>query len=96
MRSRPKQDTTVSVRLGRDEERAVRRLARQKTSTVSDVIRDAVANAVRIEQEPYRPYDQLEDLIGCVPDLPPDLSSAGGERFAEMLREKAGRVNDPR
>lgn len=90
MRVRQKQNTTLSVRLSQEEEGTVRRMARQQQSTVSDVIRDAVMSYGRTgKQRPPRPYDEIEDLIGSVTGLPPDLSESGGERFAEILRQKA-------
>lgn len=93
MRVRQKQNTTLSVRLSQEEEGTVRRLARQQQSTVSDVIRDAVRTISRNgKQKPLRPYDEIADLIGSVSGLPPDLSEASGERFAEIVREKAVRT----
>jgi hypothetical protein len=90
MRVRQKQSTTLSVRLSEEEEGTVRRLARQQQSTVSDVIRDAVMTLSRNgKQKPPRPYDEIADLIGSVTGLPPDLSDASGERFAEIVRQKA-------
>ena len=92
MRSRPKQDTTVSVRITRDEERIVRQLAKRQKSTVSHVIRSAVSDLVRREeQKPVRPYDQIADVIGSVAGLPPDLAATTGGQLAEMMREKAGK-----
>lgn len=91
MRAGQKHDTTISVRLNRDEERLVRRVARRRKSTVSDVIRDAVSYLLETEeQKPLRPYDQIADLVGSVASLPSDLSERAGERFAEIVREKAG------
>lgn len=93
MRVRQKQNTTLSVRLSQEEEGIVRRMARQQQSTVSDVIRDAVMSYDRNgKQRRPRPYDEIEDLIGSVPGLPPDLSDSSGERFAEILRQKAART----
>jgi hypothetical protein len=90
MRERDKQSTTISVRLNGEEESTVRRYARKRESSVSDVIRDAVRVYVRNGKErPPRPYDEIEDLIGCVTDLPPDLSESTGEQFADLLRRNA-------
>lgn len=92
MRGPRRQNTTISVRLSDDEESTVRGLARRQKSSVSDVIRDAVRVFVRNGKErPPRPYDDLEDLIGSVTELPSDLSQSSGERFAEIVRQKAGR-----
>jgi Arc/MetJ-type ribon-helix-helix transcriptional regulator len=90
MREPKNKDTTISVRLSGEEERIVRRYARKRRRTVSDVIRDAVALLVD-EPGKDRPYDQIDDLIGSVTGLPADLSEGTGARFAEILQEKAGR-----
>jgi hypothetical protein len=90
MRARPRQNTTVSVRLSRDEELLLRQLARRRKSTVSHVIRSAVSDLVQTEAEkPIRPYDQIADLIGSVPGLPADLAATTGDQIAELVREKA-------
>jgi hypothetical protein len=61
-------------------------------STVSHVIRSAVSDLVRREeQKPLRPYDQIADVIGSVAGLPPDLAATTGEQLAEIVREKAGK-----
>jgi hypothetical protein len=92
MRVRQKQSTTISVRLSQEEESTVRGLARRQKNSVSDVIRDAVRGYVRNGKlMPLKPYDEIADLIGCVDDLPPDLSESTGERFAEIVRERAAR-----
>jgi len=84
--------TTISVRLSADEERTVRRLAKRKKRTVSDVIRDAVAGIVENERKAIsRPFDDISDLIGSVTGLSPNLSEGTGDQFAAILQEKAGR-----
>jgi Arc/MetJ-type ribon-helix-helix transcriptional regulator len=84
--------TTISVRLSADEERSVRRLAKRKRRTVSDVIRDAVAGIVEDDRKTTsRPYDEISDLIGCVTGLPSNLSEESDDQFAAILQEKAGR-----
>jgi hypothetical protein len=92
MRGPQNKNTTISLRLDGKQERAVRGLARRRQSTVSDIIRDAVANFVEREEErPLRPYDQIADLIGSVTGLPADLSEGTGDQFAEIVRAKARR-----
>ncbi|MGH9418640.1 MAG: ribbon-helix-helix protein, CopG family [Thermoanaerobaculia bacterium] len=92
MRVPRNKNTTISLRLDDDQERAVRGLARRRKSTVSDMIRDAVAKLVESEEEkPLRPYDMIADLIGSINDLPANLSEGTGDRFAEIVQAKAGR-----
>jgi Arc/MetJ-type ribon-helix-helix transcriptional regulator len=90
MRDPKNKDTTISVRVSGEEERVLRRYARRRRSSVSDVIRDAVR--VLVDQPAKdRPYDEIADLIGCVSGLPSDLSEGTGARFADIVQEKAGR-----
>jgi Arc/MetJ-type ribon-helix-helix transcriptional regulator len=90
MRDPKNKDTTISVRVSGEEERVVRRYARRRRSSVSDVIRDAVR--ILVDQPAKdRPYDDIADLIGSVSGLPADLSERTGIRFAEIVQEKAGR-----
>ena len=85
MRAGQKHHTTISIRLSRDEDRLVRRVARRRKSTVSDVVRHAVSQLAENEaQKSLRPYEQIADLIGSVADLPTDLSERTGERFAQV------------
>jgi len=83
-------DTTISVRVSGEEERAVRQYARRRRSSVSDVIRDAVRVLVDQPTKDH-PYDDIADLIGSVTGLPSDLSERTGARFTEIVQEKAGR-----
>ena len=92
MRTGPTRHATISVRLSRDEERLVRRVARQRKSTVTEVVREAINRlAERDPPATLRPYDQIADLIGSVADLPTDLSERTGEHFAQIAREAARR-----
>lgn len=82
----------VSVRLEPEEEQALRRIAKRRRTTVSEVIRDALSDLVEeAKKGPHRPYDRMAHLIGAVKGLPSDLSQRTGERFSEILREKARR-----
>jgi Arc/MetJ-type ribon-helix-helix transcriptional regulator len=90
MRDPKNKDTTISVRVSGEEERVLRRYARRRRSSVSDVIRDAVRGLVD-QPAKDRSYDEIADLIGCVSGLPSDLSEGTGARFAEIVQEKAGR-----
>ena len=70
----------------------MRRIAKRRRITVSEVIRDAISHLAEAEeQKPVRPYDQIADLIGSVRGLSPDLSERTGEGFARIVRDKAER-----
>lgn len=89
MRGIPKR-STFSVRLAAEEERALRRIARRRKTTVSEVIREAVGELTEREaRRPVRPFDMIADLVGSADDLPADLSERTGERFAAIVQENA-------
>lgn len=91
MRDRRK-GNTISVRIDPDEGRLLRRIARRRRTSISEVVRDAVSDlAEKEEKKPVRPYDQIADLIGSVEGLRPDLSERTGDRFHQMLVEDAKR-----
>ena len=79
----------LSIRLEPEEEQQLRRIARRRRTSLSAVVRDAIADLVDQEDKPVRPYDQIADLIGSVSGLPEDLSERTGDRFFESLRRKA-------
>lgn len=84
----------LSVRVDRKTETLLKRLARQKNCTKSDVVREAIGALARHAEESekaQRPWDTAEDLIGCVKDGPPDLSVKTGQGFRRILHEKRGR-----
>lgn len=86
----------TSVRLDRETESLLRRLAQRYAASRSQIIRRAIARLAREEglhDEPLRPYDLVQDLVGCAKGGPPDLSEETGRRFAEGLtaqRESSG------
>ncbi|RMH38246.1 MAG: ribbon-helix-helix protein, CopG family [Nitrospirae bacterium] len=82
----------LSVRLDPKTERCVRRLAKQKRQTKSEVVREAIELLLKHStgQEPSkRPYELIAHLIGCVDSRGAKLSEKTGEKFAALLRENA-------
>ena len=78
----------TSVRLDETTRRLLRQLARRRSRTQSDVIREAIGALARqegLEERPEGPYAIVEDLIGCVSGGPVDLSEATGRKFRELL-----------
>jgi len=80
----------TSVRLDAKTESLLRRLARQKRLTKSEVIRAAVLYFARQEAARRRktPFEAAAHLIGSIKGLPPDLSERTGDRFYKMLVEQ--------
>ena len=83
---------SLSVRLDAKTESLVKRLARRRRQSKSEVIRDAIgALADQAERGigKRRPYDLIAHLIGCVDSGGANLSQNTGEKFSNLLREKA-------
>ncbi len=81
----------TSVRLDAETERAVERLAREKKSTKSRVIREAIlAEAARGEHKVQgkSPYERIAHLIGVEVGGPRNLSERTGRRVASLLRKR--------
>ena len=69
-------------------ERLLEDLARERGSTKSEIIREAVRSAARRQRRPRlaeRPYDAFRTVIGSVRGGPPALSERTGERFRKLL-----------
>src|SRR5262245_12323253 len=78
----------ISVRLDRETERVLDRVARESGQTRSEVIRQAV-RALAARKSPKRadrgPYNDIADLIGIAHGGPPDLSVNTGAKVRAML-----------
>jgi hypothetical protein len=82
----------MSVRLDARTERLVDRLAKRKRQTKSEIVREAIgvlAQQTEVREKAKRPYDLIAHLIGCVDSGGARLSEKTGEKFADLLREKA-------
>lgn len=78
----------TSVRLDSRTESLVRRLARERAQTKSQVIREALVALARNEGRARRRktmYDSIAHIVGSVKGLPPDLSERTGEKFRALL-----------
>jgi Arc/MetJ-type ribon-helix-helix transcriptional regulator len=81
----------TSVRLDQKTESLVRRLARERAQTKSEVIREALVALARSEDRTRRGktlYDSIAHVVGSVKGLPPDLSERTGEKFRALLRAR--------
>ena len=79
----------TSVRLDAETQELVRRLAKRRGMTKSEVIREALEEWVDKEKEKLeKPYDAIRHLIGIVDSGGQGLSERTGERFRHLLQEK--------
>jgi Arc/MetJ-type ribon-helix-helix transcriptional regulator len=79
---------TTSVRMDSETERLLDSLARERGSTKSEVVREAVrlvAQKARRRRRLPRPYDLFRGVIGSVRGGPSDLSERTGNRFRQLL-----------
>ena len=76
----------TSVRLDARTERVLERLARSRSQTKSEIVRQAID--VLAAQERKHPFEAVSDLIGCVSGGPPDLSEDTGRKYRDLLIRK--------
>ena len=82
----------TSVRLDAETESIVGRLARKTGRTKSQVIRDAIRMLAQSDLESGRSrslYDKIAHLIGCADSGGLKLSERTGEKFRQMLVDRA-------
>ena len=81
----------TSVRLDRKTEKLLEKLARTRSQSKSDVIREAIESLAIQEKsvlEEESLFDSLSDLIGCVDGGPADSSEQTGKKFRELLSNR--------
>jgi Arc/MetJ-type ribon-helix-helix transcriptional regulator len=76
----------ISVRLDPETERALEELARSRSVSKSEVVRQAIE--LLASQQRQAPFDRVADLIGSVRGGPPDLSEETGKRFRQLLSDR--------
>ena len=82
----------TSVRLDRNTEKLLEKLARTRSQSKSDVIRDAVESLAIQEKsvlEEASLLDSISDLIGCVDGGPVDLSEQTGKKLRVLLSNRS-------
>jgi Arc/MetJ-type ribon-helix-helix transcriptional regulator len=81
---------TLSVRLDAETKRILARLARSRRSSRSEVVRQAIHELAKKDDEngEFNPYELVKDLIGSVHGLPPDGSARVSDYFYEDLVDK--------
>jgi hypothetical protein len=75
-------------------ERLLENLARERGSTKSEIVREAVRLAARRRQPSRiveRPHDAFRAIIGSVRGGPPGLSERTGDRFRKLLLDRRRR-----
>lgn len=78
----------TSVRLDKQMEVLIGRLAKRRGQTKSQVIREALENLAEREEalgHPQTPYAAMSPSLGCASGGPSDLSEQTGRRLARIL-----------
>lgn len=82
----------TSVRMDAATERLLDRLAQERGSSKSEVIRDALRSEARRgrgARKTPRPYDAVRGIIGSIHGGPGDLSERTGRLFRNLLLQRA-------
>ncbi len=77
-----------SVRLDRQTEVTIERLARSSGKTRSAVVREAVARYASAADAATTGYERLEPLIGVIRSGRSNLSQHTGRKFTELLQAR--------
>ncbi|MCI0518170.1 MAG: ribbon-helix-helix protein, CopG family [Woeseiaceae bacterium] len=81
----------TSVRLDPETEALLRRLARERGRTKSEIIRDALHRLATVPSdvaEPASLYQSVEDLVGIADNGPKDLAEQHKRRFRDKLHRR--------
>ncbi|MBV8203310.1 MAG: CopG family transcriptional regulator [Acidobacteria bacterium] len=73
----------TSVRLDPETKRTLEQLARRRSASKSEVLRQAIE--LLAAQDQAAPFDRVADLIGSIRGGPPNLSEQTGKRFRQLL-----------
>jgi predicted transcriptional regulator len=87
----------TAVRLDRETEALVHRLARARNGTKSEVIRSAIRELAARElasEQPEGHYEALADLIGSIEGTGEAISEQTGRRLSESLRARRREPKD--
>jgi predicted DNA-binding protein len=79
----------TSVRLEPETEKLLERLAKKKSQTKSEVIREAIETLAERESKSDQKkssYERIEDLVGCVSGGPSDLFFETGRKFKDAVK----------
>ena len=78
----------ITLRLDEETRRRVARIARQRRTTTSKVLREAITTFVQQEEKRPTAYELIADLIGTVRGGDPRLSEDTGRKFSEALKAR--------
>jgi hypothetical protein len=78
----------MSLRLDRKRRQGIARVARQRNTTPSEVVRSALDALLEGVQGDTSPYGGWLRVIGKAEDLPLDLSARTGAAFTDALRRR--------
>lgn len=78
----------LSVRLTKEIEYELERLAESKHTTKTDIVKEAVANYIAAERVQTNSYEAGKDLFGKYGSVTDEMSTTYKKRLKEKLNEK--------
>ena len=81
----------ITLRLDDATRRRIVRIARQRRTSTSHVLREAIRTWVDREESGMSAYESIKDLIGIASGGDPRRSEDGGRKVAEMLQARRKR-----
>ena len=78
----------LTLRLDEKTRQRIARMARRKSLSTSEVIRQAIEAWVERQEPVGSPYQLVSDLLGVVHGTNPKRSEQAGRRFAKLIRER--------
>jgi Arc/MetJ-type ribon-helix-helix transcriptional regulator len=78
----------ITLRLDEATRRRIVRIARQRRTSTSHVLREAIRTWVDREESGISAYESIKDLIGIAHGGEPTLSTNTGRRLTEMLKAR--------
>ena len=81
----------LTLRLDEKTRQRIARLARCKSVSTSEVIREAIAAWADRQEPATSPYDAMKDLLGVARGGNPKRSEQTGRRFTALLKRRKAR-----
>jgi Arc/MetJ-type ribon-helix-helix transcriptional regulator len=78
----------VTLRLDGEIRRRVARIARQRRTSTSHLLREAITTWLDRQESGESAYEAIKDLIGIAHGGDPTLSRDTGRRFTQMLKAR--------
>jgi predicted transcriptional regulator len=79
----------LNVRIDDETHGRIARIARARRRSLSEIVREMIAEGARRADSAQTAYDHWHQVIGIAEGLPADLSERTGEKVRRLLQERA-------